>query len=109
MYLLNKRVTCVFLGAFFVMLTLAAKIAKAENKSTPKDAKAAEQESDVKKETAAVVEPIKADEWQETNNRVIALRLKIKMRQDTLKKLVKEKQVEKNPKQVAEILKTMIE
>lgn len=67
------------------------------------------QKQDVKEETAAVVEPIKADEWLELNNRVATLKVKIKMRQDTLKKLVEEKQTEKSPQKVAEILKSMME
>ena len=62
-----------------------------------------------KEETAATTGPVKADEWLELSGRVQALKAKIKLRQDNLKKFIEEKQVEKSPQKVAEIIKQMVE
>lgn len=48
------------------------------------------------------------DEYQETMNKVLALKSKIKLRQETIQKLILDKQTEKDSKKLAEIIKSMM-
>jgi hypothetical protein len=52
---------------------------------------------------------VSADEWIELSNRVMNMRAKVGMKKETLRKLVEEKQTEKNPARLAEIIKQMVE
>jgi hypothetical protein len=48
-----------------------------------------------------------ADEWIELSNRVVILKAKVTARNESLHHLIEEKQIEKNPQRVAEIIKQL--